>query len=488
VQDVAAWLYSQGLIDFLLVIGPNGVHENWVADELPAHMPEWTNYRAAVWRSNMKKAEQEAVDEVFSGWREQHPRPLRVLAMNLEAFSPQERFYKKKAGLMARAVLNSFNVMMVVDESSFIKNYVACTQRIVELGKHAKYRRILNGTPITQGPLDLYYQFKFLNGGGLRPAGQGDFLLGPYSTNMASFKGRYAEYEEVELRQPRRDPRTGRVVQTHYPNLVGYRNLEELSEHLEQCSTRRTKKDCLDLPDKLYEKLPVELHKEQARRYKKVVDEGILELKRDGAAVNVTNVLSMWLRLQQILGGFVPSEDPEENIAECIFDDPKDNPRVQQFMHYIDQAQSGKVIIYCRFLAEVAMWKEIYGDRAVTYIGAAHYKDQAKRQENKVRFCGTKDNNFEDHDPTVDILIANKAFYRGHTAIHTSFVFYYSNGFSLDDRLQSEDRAHRIGQKNAVTYLDGVAEGTIDERLVDAFREKKRLADTITKDKPTTWV
>jgi SNF2 family DNA or RNA helicase len=476
VCDVAAWLYARGEIDFLLVIAPNGVHTNWVADELPAHMPEFTNYRSAEWGSVMKKAQKDSVEALFDGW-DSHPKPLRVLTMNIEAFGVQERYYVEKAGKMARAILNSFRCMMVVDESSLIKNFVNRTERIVSLGMHAKYRRILNGTPITTGPLDLYYQFKFLNGGGMRPAGQGEFLLGPYSTNAASFKNRYAVYEERQRRDGRR-----------YPELIEYQNLDELGDYLDVCSSRRTKKECLDLPEKLYEKIPVKMHKEQQKRYDKVIDEGILELKREGQEMNLNNVLVIWLRAQQIVGGFVPVEDPDGTYnAECILDDFEKLPRVEAFMHYIEQAQ-GKVIIYCRFLAEVKAWKKMLGDAAVTYVGKVNYADPDDREANKVRFQGTKAQDFEDHDPSVKYLIMNRAGARGITLTQASYMFFYSNEFSLDLRLQTEDRAHRIGQRNPVTYFDGIAEGTIDNKLVESFRANKLLADVITKDDPTTWV
>lgn len=481
--DVAAWNYAKERINFLLILAPSGVHTNWINDEIPAHLPEWTNYVAAEWGSNMKRAEQDKVDAVFHNYKS-FPR-LRVLAMNIEAFQTPDRYYNQKAGKLVRAIMNTFNVMFVMDESSYIKTPgTSRTTRSITLAQHAKMRRILNGTPITNGPLDLYSQFKFLQGGGVRP-GNGNILLGPYAHNFSSFKARYAEYE-VRVNHAQRD-KNGKFQE--YEALIGYRNLDELSAHMLACSTRLTKKECLDLPAKLYEKIPCELHPEQARRYKQVIDEKRLELKR-GEVVTITSVLTLWLRLQQIVGGFVPTADDEaeDKIAECILDDFEKLPRVQNFRHYIEQVQSGKVIIVCRFLAEVKMWKTIYGDAAVTYVGLAHYKDASTREVGKVRFQGTKEKEFEDHDPTIQYMITNKAGARGLTLTQASAVFYYSNSFSLDDRLQSEDRPHRIGQRNPVTYFDGVATGTIDEKLVAAYRDKKRLADVINKDDPTTWI
>lgn len=464
VIDTAAWQFAQGVIDFLLIIAPSGVHTNWITDEIPKDMPEWTNCKYAEWGSQMKKAQAAKVEELFDGYTDRTS--LRVLAMNIEAFGVAEPYYKKKAGALAMSILNTFNVMMIVDESSFIKNAGANrTRRLITLSKHAKARRILNGTPVTQGPLDLYSQYKFI-------AGPGAPLLGPYSMNKRSFENHYAEWEEQQRQDGQR-----------YKTLVGYRHMDELTGYVDQCSTRLTKAECLNLPPKLYSKIRVEMHKEQKRLYKKAETEGLLELGA-GGEVTLDNVLVLWLRLQQIVGGFIPVDDVdptygEKKVTQCILDDYQDLPRFQEFAQRIDQVQSGKVIIICRFLAEVKMWRDHYGDKAVTYVGKAHYKDPDTRNENKRRF---------QEDDSVQIMIGNRSMARGLTLTACQSMFFYSNTFSLDDRLQTEDRAHRIGQTNPVSYYDGYSEGTIDVKLVQAYRTKKELADIITKDNPTSWV
>ena len=458
--DSAAWQFSQGMIDFLVVLAPNGVHANWITNEIPLHMPKWTRCKAALWGSQMKKAQKEEFEAVFSDSSDRTF--LRCVSMNIEAFGVQERFYKQKAGLILRVILENFNAMLVVDESSFIKTAgINRTRRLITLGKLAKSRRILNGTPVTNGPLDLYAQYKFLSG-------SDDLLLGPYSQNKRSFDNRYAEWDEQIRRSDGQ----------RYRTLVGYRNMDELTGYIDQCSTRLTKAECLDLPPKIYEKIFTKMHPEQEKRYKQLEKEGVLTLK-EGEAVDITVILTVWLRLQQVLGGFVPVEDPESTDSECILDDYRDLPRFQDFLYHIEQVQSGKIIIGCRFLAEVRMWMDYFGDEAVSYIGTAHYKDPAEREENLKRF---------QEDDSVRILVGNKAMARGLTLTAAQNVFFYSNDFSLDTRLQWEDRPHRIGQENPVTYFDGVASGTIDEKLVDAYRQKKSLADIITRDEPSTWL
>jgi len=125
------------------------------------------------------------------------------------------------------------------------------------------------------------------------------------------------------------------------------------------------------------------------------------------------------------------------------------------------------------------MWKDILGEEAVTFVGKVHYKQPSDRDDNKRRF---------QEDDSIRYMIMNKSAARGLTLTAASAMFYYTNGNSLNDRLQSEDRAHRIGQKNAVTYIDCVAKGTVDERIVSAYRERKALADLITGDDPSEWL
>lgn len=154
--DTAAYNYQHGTIDFLVVIAPNGVHRNWVSREIPAHLPEWTNYRAAVWASYMKKKENQAVEDLF----DQEFTGLRIIALNIEAFKDSTTC---KAAKVVRKICNAYKVMMVIDESSKIKTPGAKrTKALINLGKHAVLRRILTGTPVTNSPLDIFSQFRFL--------------------------------------------------------------------------------------------------------------------------------------------------------------------------------------------------------------------------------------------------------------------------------------------------------------------------------------
>ena len=480
--DVAAWLWSQGEINFLLVSAPNDVHRNWIERELPPHLPDWVERRTCVWSSKMKKADWEAFwslfDPEFTG--------LRVLAVNHEAFSAGERFWKTASkdkkkprwGTAITMILNTFDVMFAVDESSKIKTPGARrSQRIVNLGKKAKYRRILTGT--LGDPLETFMQFAFLNT---------EVLQGTPPMNFYAYKNKYATW------RTERNHKTGR----NYQVCTGYRRLDDLNERINSCSYRVLKKDCLDLPDKVYKRRPVRLSPEQRRIYDKVKNQSILELRQEDTTI--ANVLVKYLRLQQIVGGWLPNPDGPDLPAEPIFENPEDNPRIAALLDTIEENPNDRVIIWARFRQEIeaitAILNERYPDQAVHYYGGTEKDDRA---EHVYRFQGTRPiidpetNQKIGEDECPDdyrarFMVANQhSGGYGNTWTASTLSLYYSNDFSLEARLQSEDRNHRIGQTNKVLYVDFEALDTLDARILASLKDKKKLADTVVGDDPSEW-
>jgi len=440
--DVAAYNYSKGVIDCLVVVAPNGVHRNWISREIPTHMPDWTNCRAAIWASEMRVKEAKAVESLldpdFKG--------LRVVSLNIEAFRDST---KCKAARLVRKLLNCFNVMMVVDESSKIKTPGAKRTRALEvLGKHAVMRRILTGTPVTNGPLDIFSQFNFL----------GRDLLG--FDNFYSFKHYYAEWEQE------RNFKTGQ----EYEVLSGYRNLDELIETIDRHSYRITKEECLDLPEKIYTTRYVEMTMTQRKMYNDLVQRSLIELE-DGEEMSVAHVLTKLLRLQQVVGGFIPKE--EFAPAEAIEDR---NVRIDCLMDILEESE-GKVIIWARFRAELAAIENAirkkYGkESVVSYHGGVGKDDREHNMDT-----------FQDPASPVKFFVGQQHSGGYGLTLHAATtVVYYSNDFSLEARLQSEDRAHRIGQHHSVVYVDIECVGTVDSKIIEALRNKMSLADTITRD------
>lgn len=440
--DTAAYLFTTGKIDAMFIIAPNGVHYNWVANEIPAHMPDAVNWRAAVWHSTMNKTQREEFNLVF-----EQGNHLRIVAANVEAYSTES----KKAAIMTKQFLSGMRVLLVLDEAHKIKKPGAKrTKTIMRLSRSATYRRIATGTAITKGPLDLYTQMRFLS----------DAILG--YDNYYSFRARYAQLKEMT------NPITGKKFQT----VTGYLNLDELTCNIAPHTVRVLKSECLDLPPKLYERRYVELGKEQKRYYNDMRKHLLVELHQGQCTAQIA--LTKLLRLQQIVGGFLPVD---EGAVYAI----KDNRRIDAVLDILEGIE-GKVIIWAKFRAEITAIKKAieleYGRGwCCEYHGGVSKDDRAKAMQA-----------FQ-NDVLPNVFIANQQTGGTGLTLHAaSHVIYYSNDFSLELRLQSEDRAHRIGQSKSVTYYDLEAQGTIDTRVINVLREKKELAQIIMQDPMSEWI
>jgi len=439
--DTAAYNYAKGNITCLIVIAPNGVHRNWVTREIPTHMPDWTNCRAAIWSSYMRKKEGQLVESLF----DPDFKGLRVISMNIEAFKDSTTC---KSAKIVRKLCNSFRVMMVVDESSKIKTPGAKrTKSLIVLGRQAVMRRILTGTPVTNGPLDIFSQFRFLGN-----------ALG--FDNFYSFKHYFAEWEQE------RNFRTG----ARYEVCKGYRNIDELTAIIDAHGYRITKEECLDLPDKIYQTRYVELTAKQRKAYNDIAERSLIELA-GGEEMSVANVLTKALRLQQVVGGFLPKEE----FAPALPIEDK-NPRIDCLLDLLEETE-GKIIIWARFRAELAAIEDAirkaYGkETVVSYHGGVN------KEEREVNM-----DTFQDKDSPVRFFVGQPHSGGYGLTLHAATtVVYFSNDFSLEARLQSEDRAHRIGQHHPVLYVDIECLGTIDTKIIEALHSKKSLADLITRD------
>ena len=423
--DNAAYLYGRDQISALVVIAPNGVHRNWLSKEIPAHMPDWCHYKSVFYYSGINAKDTVKFNEVISAQD-----CLRIFAFNCESF------VSKKAVEFMYKVIMSNKVMLVVDESSRIKTPGAKrTKVITKFAKDVKYKRIMTGTPVTKGPEDVYSQFKFLD----------PFILGYDS--YYSFRARYCVMGGYENRQ-----------------IVSYNNIDELTNSIEGHSFRVLKKDCLDLPDKIYQRHPVELSKKQRKLYDQLRKDFVTEL--EGEHLSAPEAITRLLRMQQIICGWFPTEEGGMEIDEK-------NTRLTALIDLLPDIEC-KVIIWARFKRDIKAIGVALGDKAVSYYGEVSNDDREIAVD---RF---------QNDPKVRYFIGQpQSGGIGLTLTAAECAIYYSNSFDLETRMQSEDRCHRIGTKNNVTYIDFESPKTIDTKIINALREKKNLADTITKD-PTS--
>ena len=436
--DNIAILYDKGKINGVLIVAPKGVYKNWYSSEIPTHLASHIQHKSVLWTASISKTKQEELNSLFKSDFNLH-----VLVMNVEAFST------KKGLQFALKFLNSHKTLMAVDESTTIKTPSAKrTKSILALSKSAVYRRILTGSPITKSPLDLYTQCGFLN----------EDLLG-FSSYYA-FRSRYAHMIERNF--------GGRRVQI----VKSYQRLDELSKLIEPFSYRVLKEDCLDLPDKIYIKREIELTEEQLKLYSTMKQMALATL--NGKLLTAPNVLTQLMRLHQITCGHFKSDDGK--IQELK------NNRLEELMSILEETE-GKVIIWANYIYDIeriaeAIKKEYGDDSIVQYYGAIHTDERQKNIER-----------FQDPLSPFRFFIGNpQTGGYGITLTAANTVIYYSNGYDLEKRLQSEDRAHRIGQKKSVTYIDLIAEKTIDEKIVKALRKKIDIASQIMGEELKSWI
>jgi len=439
--DNMSMLYDHGHINGVLILAPKGVYRNWQRQEIPTHLPNHIEDFTVAWTPTPNKVEKEMLESII---KDPKDLTLDIFLMNIEAL------HTPKGSRFAERFLNGHRAMIVIDESTTIKNPKAIrTKNALKLSTLAKYRRILTGSPVTRDPIDLFSQCEFLD-----PA-----ILGHAS--YYSFKNRYT----VQVRTN---------VGTHVFNkVVGYKNLGELSGLLNAHSYRVLKEDCLDLPEKIYTKRQVDLTPEQKKAYKEMKDYA-LTLFEDGSVLTASTVMTQLLRLHQISCGHLIMEDGETKIFK--------NNRITELMDILEEVD-GKAIIWANYRQDI---RTIYNNIAKKYgpdTVATYYGDtpDGERQDIVQRF--------QDPKSPLRYFVGNQqtAGY-GLTLTAASTVVYYSNNYDLEKRIQSEDRAHRIGQKSNVTYIDLIAEKTVDERIVKALRNKINIASTVLGEDFKEWL
>jgi len=435
--DNAAMLYDKGKVDGVLIIAPKGVVKTWYEQEIPTHLPNHIEKVSVLWQANITKTQQEKLDELF-----EPESVLHILIMNVEAFSTT------KGTEFAHKFISCHNTLMAIDESTTIKNPSAKrTKNILKLSAETKYRRIMTGSPVTKNPLDLFSQCYFLD----------PFHLEHES--YYSFRMRYAVMKTLNIR--------GRSIQV----VDKFKNLGELSEKLKPFSYRVLKEDCLDLPEKNWTKRQITLTPDQRKLYIQMKQTALAHL--NGKVTSTVTVLTQLMRLHQITCGHFTADDGSTQ--------PIENNRLNELMNVISEME-GKAIIWAHYQYDITnIIREIvkvHGPGSVVdYYGLT---PQDERQNNIRKF---------QNDPKCRFIVGTpQTGGYGITLTEANTVIYFSNGYDLEKRLQSEDRAHRIGQKKNVTYVDIIAEDTVDEKIVKALRDKINVASQVLGEDLKAWI
>lgn len=431
--------FKSGAINGLLVIAPKGVHTNWILREIPTHLS--VPCVADFWLSGAGKRHMTRLEKLFRADEDE----LAVLAVNIDSVNTKKGFD------FIKRFLTAYNCMIVIDESQRIKNPQAKrTKKVWSLAPFSVSRRIASGTLVANSPNDLFAQYAFLRHG----------ILG-----TTSFRAFVAEYSELlppnhpmvaEIASRARGGGSPQIVKRDKHGNPKFKNLEKLSALMSPHTFRVLKKDCLDLPEKIYKVHDFELTPAQRRLYDSVKTD--LRYQRADGEIDIFTALTIIGKLQQITSGFIMVDGEPTELKES-------KPRMDALKEIVEDCE-GQVIIFAKFREELRLIAEMFPD-SVQYHGGIKTKDRELAVD---RFQAGE----------VTYFIGNPAAAgTGLTLTAASTVIYYSCSYNFEERAQSEDRAHRIGTKDNVIYIDLVARNTIDERIANALQTKEQTASFI---------
>jgi SNF2 family DNA or RNA helicase len=437
---------TAGDLQSLLVVAPAGVYRVW-EDQAREHLPPDLLARTTIhaWSAGANAAAKHELTRFLS------IRTPRILLVNVEALSATVK--EQRARTMAVNFLAQAPAMAVIDEATCIKGWQAQRARFVvrHLAPLAKRRRILSGLPAPQSPLDLYQQFAFLD-----PA-----ILG--HPTFASFRARYAI---VVLE---RFGYSSRAV----PIVKGYRDLKQIQHKIEPYSYRCRLEDCYDLPPKIYMRRDVDMTEEQNQVYSQIKKFATAKLSGE-QHVTATMVLTQLLRLHQVLCGHTKSDIGQEVVISEI--------RTKAVLEILeDHPEPRKALVWATYDHDV--WKlgraieEKFGKFTCAQFWGGN---SAVREQEEKRFVS---------DPRCRFMVATPASGgKGRAWGVADLVVYYSNSYSLEHRLQSEERAQAVGKIKSVVYVDLICPGTVEEKILKSLRKKIDVSAQITGDDWREWV
>jgi SNF2 family DNA or RNA helicase len=335
------------------------------------------------------------------------------------------------------ALMGRVKVGMALDECHKIRNPQAkVTKAAVSLAQHADWRLGMTGTPVLQGAQDIWSQWYVVDLG-------------------ITFGANYVQFRREFLDE---NPYTFKLEAK--PGA-----LEEIGIRMRKRGLRFTKEECLDLPPKIYESIEVEMTPEQKRAYKQMEADLVAMLSESNDEyATASNQLAAILRLTQITSGFVPNETGEIHRF-------RPNPKLASLEEIVEeQIGAQQIIVWARYREDVrAIAERLAGFNPVLIQGGQ--SDQERRDAEEWFQSGER-----------RLLVANpQAGGVGLNLQRASLAVYYSQGYSLEHRLQSEDRCHRSGSEvhNRVTYIDLVVKATIDEVITEALAGKKSVAEAV---------
>jgi SNF2 family DNA or RNA helicase len=493
VLKIVEYKFKRHEINALLVIAPNQVHNQWAKQEIPRWLDVPYDLQIIGGVGGQK------VTRLF----DTDPQMLQIVCTNVDTFSTKDKWKE----IVEWALYNK--TFIVLDEATSIKSIKAKrTERILysfnKIAKRGKTivssvpltpaRAVLTGTPVTNGPMDLWSIMEFV---------QPNF----FGRNWYSFQSYYSMFTSLNIADRvikvplTEDTWTSikRILSYNEANYVfgisedtfntihnqdhyegPYKHADELKAKLDTVATFKRLKDCVDMPEQNYIVKELTMSSELKSCYDQMADEYIALYKEH--TMTAQNKLTVLIRLQQLSSGFMLSK-PQDDVSVETHDHVSDlfglldtqdvmpqevvwigsnNPKLEQL--YSDVAEICKpLIIITRFTAE-----------------ASRIYDELRDKYKVALFTGWKKVGTvqEFQRGEYEIMVANVAVVaRGFNLQNANTILFYSNTYSLELRLQAEGRIYRIGQKNTCRYIDYAYKNSIDEKIVAALLMKRNLLE-----------
>lgn len=436
--DISADKFLRDEIDGVAVVCLKGLMRQWIHRAISEHLSDAVPRKAHVWKPTTKvpaDVMQQRLDERY----------MRVMAFNIEAFQRPN----SKAAAALIEFLRSGRIMLVFDESTRIKNYKAeRTKQFLAIRHLAAARMILTGTPVTKGLEDFFTQYQFLD----------PDIIG--LSNYFAFRGRYCNTQPIP----------GRNVDRRAVRITGYRNQEELIRKIAPVSFM-IPESVLGLPEKRYERVEVEMTPEQDRVYRMLRDQLVEDLMAHRIESPMYAMVRL-LRMQQVLCGRYYEMVEDEHEMQRAVPRRLPNNRPEVLANLLEQ-HDGQALIWVRFKDDIDdIVDAISGlGRLGIYEGDT---PQAERDRQVATFRAGE----------IDYMILNKA--TGSTGVDglqcASLSIYYSNSFNREHRWQSEGRIYRMGQQHSTCFVDLICPGTVDTKILRAYKETQDLAMMVMND------
>lgn len=498
--DFAGNLFLAKQINRVMVIAPNGVHRQWAISEIPLH-GSFVPFTTHVWHSGSKgkKLYQQWLDTIT-------PATLNYFCVNVEAFS-----ISTYISLFKQFVAGG-DTLVILDEATSIKNptanrtanitaglsdVVKVGRRIVSCTPRSKFRLILTGTPEAKGPYGLWSMLNFV---------QPNF----FGMNYYAFRARYGMEKQVTfpgvIRPVRKslEPEDFRNIRSKHltgerpEDIAGdlgisladvqyiidnpdvntpYKNLTELRDKVNSIAFTVTKDQCLDLPSKVYEQRVVPMSDEQRKLYSDIKKYAWAVYEK--GALDATNKVAIQTRLRQIAGGFFPtkydlSEGVEQELTDIVNQPIGTPPKVTAVQEMLEDNAKFPVIISTAFTAEADYLFALLSKKYTCGIITGKVPKKERIATESAFKAGT-----------LQVLIATEgAIAKGYNFQQSSTMYLYSCTFNTEDRMQLEDRIHRIGQKEHAVYVDLITEHSVDESVLKVLRGDRTFQEYMRSSSP----